>query len=65
MAKTVPVIGIDPTELGWVRLLVFLLRHPDPIVPELARQALHHIEEVAAREVGQPACQSEALDHVS
>ena len=50
MAKTVPVIGIDPSELGWIRLLVFLLRHPDPIVPELARQALRHVEEVAAKQ---------------
>ena len=50
MAKTVPVIGIDPTELGWIRLLVLLLRHPDPMVPELARQALRHVEEVAAKQ---------------
>jgi len=48
MAKTVPMIGIEPTELGWIRLLVFLLRHPDPIIPELARQALRHIEKAAA-----------------
>jgi hypothetical protein len=48
MAKTVPIIGIDPTELGWIRLLVFLLRHPDPMVPEFTREALRHIENVAA-----------------
>jgi len=48
MAKTVPMIGIDPTELAWIRLLVFLLRHPDPMIPELARQALRHIEKAAA-----------------
>jgi hypothetical protein len=59
MAKTVPVIGLDSTELGWVRLLVFLLRHPDPVVPQLASHALRHIEEVANRGTGQP----ETLDH--
>ena len=48
MAKTISMIGIDPAELGWIRLLAFLLRHPDPMVPELTRQALSHIEKVAA-----------------
>ena len=61
MAKTVPMIGIDPTELGSIRLLVFLLRHPDPMVPELTRQALRHIEQVSAnRAVNQP----DTLDHL-
>jgi hypothetical protein len=45
MAKTVPVIGVEPDELGWIRLLVSLLRHPDPSVPELARQALLFVSE--------------------
>jgi hypothetical protein len=49
MARTVPVIGIDPAELGWVRLLISLLRHPDPIVPELTRQALRHVGDLANR----------------
>ena len=37
-------IGIEPDELAWLRLLVFLLRHPDPVVPELARQALLYLQ---------------------
>jgi len=40
MAKTLSVIGIEPQELRWVRTLVQLLRHSDPGIPELARQAL-------------------------
>jgi len=50
MAKSVPVIGIDPAELGWVRLLVFLLRHPDPVIPQLTCQALEHIEQAIGGE---------------
>ncbi|MCU1238161.1 MAG: hypothetical protein JWP63_6128 [Candidatus Solibacter sp.] len=53
MAQTVPVIGIDPTELSWIRMLVFLLRHPDPVVPELTRQALLYLETAAARPEGE------------
>ena len=49
MANTVPVIGIDPAELAWVRMLVLLLRHPDPVVPELTRQALRYLEAAASR----------------
>ena len=43
MDKTVPIIGIEPSELRWIRILVSLLRHPDPSVPELARQALIYL----------------------
>ena len=49
MAKTVPEIGLDPGELAWVRMLVGLLRHPDPVVPELTRQALRYLEAAASR----------------
>jgi hypothetical protein len=49
MANTVPVIGIDPCELPWIRTLVLLLRHPDPVVPELTRQALTYLEAAASR----------------
>ena len=49
MANTVPVIGIDPAELAWIRMLVLLLRHPDPVVPELTRQALRYLEAAASR----------------
>lgn len=44
MAHTVTMIGIDAAELAWIRMLVSLLRHPDPVVPELARQALRYLE---------------------
>jgi hypothetical protein len=37
------IIGVDREELRWLRTLVWLLRHPDPSVPELARQALLYL----------------------
>ncbi|MBZ5575917.1 MAG: hypothetical protein LAP40_05090 [Acidobacteriia bacterium] len=43
MAHSVPMIGLRTEELPWIRLLVTLLRHPDPTVPELARQALLYL----------------------
>jgi hypothetical protein len=49
MVKTVSVIGIVPAELRWIRMLVQLLRHPDPSVPELARQALLHLTDAAGK----------------
>jgi hypothetical protein len=52
MAHTVPVIGIEPAELNWIRKLVVLLRHRDPVVPELTRQALLYLEAAAARTEG-------------
>jgi hypothetical protein len=36
-------IGIGREELSWLRTLIWLLRHPDPAVPELARQALLYL----------------------
>ncbi len=48
MPNTVTVIGVDAGELRWVRTLVSLLRHPDPSVPELARQALIYLTHSAA-----------------
>ncbi|MGA2591527.1 MAG: hypothetical protein ABSH32_16530 [Bryobacteraceae bacterium] len=42
-------IGLDPRELQWVRLVIALLRHPDPVVGEVAREALRYLEGVAAR----------------
>ena len=47
MSQTVPMIGLQPEELPWVRLLVSLLRHADPTVPELARQALVYLSRAA------------------
>ncbi len=40
-------IGLDASEVEWIRLLVKLLRDPDPLVPELARQALEYVHNVA------------------
>lgn len=44
MARTLGIIGLNADELAWVRLVVQLLRHPDPVVPELTRQALFYLE---------------------
>jgi len=49
MPSTVPLIGIQVEELPWLRLLLSLLRHPDPGVPELARQALLYLGDAASR----------------
>ena len=46
MRKTF-LIGVEPNELPWLRALVALLRHPDPSVPELARQALLYLTDAA------------------
>ena len=43
MSQTVSMIGLHPSELRWVRMLVALLRHPDPAVAELTRQALLYL----------------------
>jgi hypothetical protein len=51
MAKTVSVIGIEDSELRWIRMLVVLLRHPDPSIPELARQALTYLMASASERV--------------
>jgi hypothetical protein len=48
MAKTVSVIGIEGSELRWIRTLIVLLRHPDPSIPELARQALLYLTQSAS-----------------
>ncbi|HUA60267.1 MAG TPA: hypothetical protein VML19_16010 [Verrucomicrobiae bacterium] len=49
MTQTVSMIGISAAELRWIRTLVQLLRHPDPSVPELTRQALVYMTDAAAR----------------
>jgi hypothetical protein len=48
MANFIPMIGLDPAELVSVRTLVYLLRHPDPVVPELTLQALSYLEASAS-----------------
>jgi len=40
-------IGLESQEIDWVRLLVDLLRSSNPLVPELARQALEYVNSVA------------------
>lgn len=42
-------IGLDPREIQWLRLVIALLRHPDPVVGEVAQQALRYLEGVASR----------------
>ena len=39
-------------------MLIFLLRHPDPSMPELARQALLYLMEAAAKRAVPPANQA-------
>jgi hypothetical protein len=48
MGKAV-LIGLEPHELFWLRSLVDLLRHPDPSVAELARQAILYLNEAARK----------------
>jgi hypothetical protein len=36
------------SELRWVRALIALLRHPDPVVAELTRHALEYLSDSAA-----------------
>ena len=43
MSETVSMIGLQAGELRWLRMLVSLLRHPDPAVAELTRQALLYL----------------------
>ena len=54
MDKTVPVIGVQPDELRWIRMLILLLRHPDPSIPELVRQALLYLTDAAVKRVLSP-----------
>jgi hypothetical protein len=48
MGNTTGVIGIESTEIRWLRMLISLLRHPDSSVPELAREALLYLTAIAA-----------------
>ena len=59
MTKAV-LIGLEPHELHWLRTLVALLRHPDPSVPELARQALVYLTDAAGKRVVR---YPDSLDH--
>ena len=42
-------IGLEEDELECTRVLLRLLRHPDPVVAELTRQALAYLSLVAER----------------
>lgn len=59
----VPVIGLDATELRWVRTLVSLLRHPDPMVAELTHHALDYLTDSAAQRNPDDVSESPPLDH--
>jgi len=45
----VGIIGLEADELQSIRILLRLLRHRDPVVAELARQALDYLRLVAGR----------------
>ena len=47
--ENVGMIGLNPREVAWLRLVVSLLRHPDPVVVEVARGALQYLEDLADR----------------
>lgn len=53
MSRTLPIIGVEPDELPWLRMLVSLLRHPDPVVPELTHQALLYLQNAASQGGGE------------
>lgn len=40
----VGIIGLDPQEVQSLKLVVALLRHCDPMVREVTRQALHYLD---------------------
>jgi hypothetical protein len=46
--ENVCMIGLDPWEIQWLQLVIALLRHSDPVVGEVAREALRYLEGVAA-----------------
>jgi hypothetical protein len=55
VSNKISVIGVEPHELRWIRMLVSLLRNPDPGTPELARQALLYLVKASAeRETVKP-----------
>jgi hypothetical protein len=43
-AATVGIVGLTSHELEWVRLLLDLLRHQDPVTAELSKQALLYVK---------------------
>jgi len=53
LSKPLSVIGIEADELRWIKVLVSLLRHPNPGIPELARQALQYLDQAASQRTPQ------------
>ena len=49
MGKMTSMMGITQAELPWLRMLVFLLRHPDSHVGELTRGGLIYIMQTSAQ----------------
>jgi hypothetical protein len=47
MASQIGLIGLEPDELTSLRCLLRLLRHPDPVVVALSRQALAYLETIS------------------
>jgi hypothetical protein len=62
MTRRIGIAGIDPEELSLVRLLVSLLRHPDPAVAELTKQALFYVRDTSS---GGVFAGAQALDNAS
>jgi len=47
------IVGLHPEEMEWVRLLVTLLRDPDPLTAEMARQAVDYVRQTAEAGIAQ------------
>jgi hypothetical protein len=47
--ENVFMIGLDPQEIQWLHLVIALLRHPDPVVGEVTREALRYLDGMGAR----------------
>ena len=64
MAQNVSMIGLYSSELQWVPMLILLLRHPDPAVAELTRQALLYISGTRQSEALAAPIQTSAVDQI-
>jgi hypothetical protein len=47
--QTTGIIGLSTDELHYVRTLIRIMRLPDPMITELARQAIAYLELVETR----------------
>ena len=54
MPATLGIVGLDQHELTSVRTLVDLLRSTDPLIAELAREAIAYVEDLSRRSVSEP-----------